>query len=157
MATDVFIFGCQQQLHNTKKFYVLLPCGCTVLTFCVSTPTSFSRRFNFSFHSEKALRGPKNDLGTTCSGCCLGKRWPDSATGARPRHIAPHHARLNGRVVQGARLKFESLRRRGFEPHFNHFCTKSLRTTGYIFLCRLRRLTPPRSCLQSSAGRASGC
>ena len=28
---------------------------------------------------------------------------------------------LDGRAVQGARLKFESLRRRGFEPHLNHF------------------------------------
>ena len=31
-------------------------------------------------------------------------------------------ASLDGRAVQGARLKFESLRRRGFEPHLNYFC-----------------------------------
>ena len=28
---------------------------------------------------------------------------------------------LDGRAVQGARLKFESLRRRGFESHSKHF------------------------------------
>ena len=35
--------------------------------------------------------------------------------------------RLDGRVVQGGRLKFSSLRRRGFEPHSSQkliFCTE---------------------------------
>ena len=42
--------------------------------------------------------------------------------------------RLDGRVVQGARLKFESLRRRGFEPHSSQSQNVLPRVRAYIFL-----------------------
>ena len=45
----------------------------------------------------------------------LGVRWKCC------RDCTSHGVWLNGRVVQGARFMFESLRRRGFEPHFNQF------------------------------------
>ena len=44
---------------------------------------------------------------------------------------APSRPRLDGRVVQGARLKFEYRKMRGFESHF-----KQRRTPWFRFSCR---------------------
>ena len=48
----------------------------------------------------------------------------------RSGRFAPEFACLDGRAVQGARLKFESLRRRGFESHSKQRTSSSF----YFFL-----------------------
>ena len=75
---------------------------------------------------------------------CSVARQPD-LSGGRPTRDPAHRrtlagtgsntpSRLDGRVVQGARLKFESLRRRGFEPHSSHKKVVFVRARGiFIF------------------------
>ena len=46
-------------------------------------------------------------------------------TGSLPSGAPAAGPGLDGRVVQGGRLKFSSLRRRGFEPHSSHMCRRA--------------------------------
>ena len=107
MATDVFIFGCQ---HSCIKQNILH-------FFCV--PRFFL--YPYLFRASRLFsRGSTRFLFVWL--CEFGlSPLPDTRARGVPGSANWLHGRLNGRVVQGARLKFESLRRRGFEPHFNHF------------------------------------
>ena len=66
------------------------------------------------------------------------------------RRQAVNHDRLNSRVVQGARLKFDSLRRHGFEAHFN----KLFFPRGLLLAKSLRTTTTTTKCIHTSS-RAS--
>ena len=61
-------------------------------------------------------------------------------------HYVSGPARLDGRVVQGGRLKFSSLRRRGFEPHSSQ---------TLIFFFRWRNKNAPRPHTKRGQGRVA--